>query len=41
VYDVIVSVILLKLVDWVIGLPVKKEIETEGLDISLHGKVVQ
>ena len=41
VYDVIVSLIILKLIDWTIGLRVKQEIETEGLDISLHGEVVQ
>jgi ammonium transporter, Amt family len=41
VYDVIVSLIILKLIDWTIGLRVPKEIETEGLDITLHGEVVQ
>jgi len=41
VYDLVVSVIILKLIDWTIGLRVKREIETEGLDISLHGEVVQ
>jgi Amt family ammonium transporter len=41
VYDVVVSLIILKLIDWTIGLRVKREIETEGLDISLHGEVVQ
>jgi Amt family ammonium transporter len=41
VYDVIASLIILKLIDWTIGLRVKREIETEGLDISLHGEVVQ
>jgi ammonium transporter, Amt family len=41
VYDVIVSLIILKLIDWTIGLRVKREIETEGLDLSLHGEVVQ
>jgi ammonium transporter, Amt family len=41
VYDVIVSLVILKLIDWTIGLRVKKEIEMEGLDISLHGEVVQ
>jgi ammonium transporter, Amt family len=40
-YDAMVSVIILKLVDWTIGLRVSKEIETEGLDITLHGEVVQ
>jgi len=41
VYDVIVSLIILKIIDWTIGLRVPKEIETEGLDISLHGEVIQ
>jgi ammonium transporter, Amt family len=41
VYDVVVSLIILKLIDWTIGLRVPKEIETEGLDITLHGEVVQ
>ncbi len=41
VYDLIVSLVILKLIDWTIGLKVKGEIETEGLDIALHGEVVQ
>jgi len=41
VYDVIVSLIILKLIDWTIGLRVSKEVEVEGLDITLHGEVVQ
>jgi ammonium transporter, Amt family len=41
VYDVIVTLIILKIVDIFIGLRVKREIETEGLDISLHGEVLQ
>ena len=41
VYDVVVSLIILKVIDWTIGLRVKGEIEREGLDISLHGEVVQ
>jgi Amt family ammonium transporter len=41
VYDVIVTAIILKLIDWTIGLRVKGEIEREGLDLSLHGEVVQ
>jgi Amt family ammonium transporter len=40
-YDIIVSLIILKLIDWTIGLRVPKEVETEGLDITLHGEVVQ
>jgi ammonium transporter, Amt family len=41
IYDVCVSLIILKLIDWTIGLKVKPEIEREGLDITLHGEVVQ
>ena len=41
VYDVIVSLIILKLIDWTIGLRVGKEVEIEGLDITLHGEIVQ
>jgi len=37
----IVSFIILKAVDLVIGLRVTKEAEVEGLDINLHGEVVQ
>ena len=40
-YDAIVSLAILKLIDWTIGLRVTKEIEVEGLDITLHGEVVQ
>ncbi len=36
VYDAIVSLILLKIVDVFIGLRVSEEAETEGLDIALH-----
>jgi Amt family ammonium transporter len=41
VYDVIVSLILLKVIDLVIGLRVTPEIEQEGLDLALHGETVQ
>ena len=41
VYDVIVSLILLKIIDVVIGLRVTPEIEQEGLDLALHGEAVQ
>jgi ammonium transporter, Amt family len=40
IYDAIVTLIILKLVDVFIGLRVKPEIEQEGLDISLHGETV-
>jgi Amt family ammonium transporter len=41
VYDVILSLILLKLVDLTIGLRVDAEVEREGLDLALHGEAVQ
>jgi Amt family ammonium transporter len=41
VYDVIVSLIILKIVDIFIGLRVTEEVEREGLDLALHGEVVQ
>jgi Amt family ammonium transporter len=41
VYDVIVSLIILKVIDVVIGLRVTKEVEQEGLDLALHGEAVQ
>jgi ammonium transporter, Amt family len=41
VYDLVVSFIILKIIDAVIGLRVTKDVETEGLDITLHGEVVQ
>ena len=41
IYDAIVSLILLKLVDVVIGLRPSAEVEREGLDLALHGEAVQ
>jgi Amt family ammonium transporter len=41
VYDAVVSLILLKIIDAVIGLRVTKEVEQEGLDLALHGEAVQ
>jgi Amt family ammonium transporter len=41
VYDAIVSLIILKAVDIFIGLRVSDEVEREGLDLALHGEVVQ
>jgi Amt family ammonium transporter len=41
VYDAVVSLILLKIIDMVIGLRVKPETEQEGLDLALHGESVQ
>jgi Amt family ammonium transporter len=41
VYDVIVSLVLLKIIDMVIGLRVTEDDEQEGLDLALHGEAVQ
>jgi len=41
VYDAIASLILLKLVDLVIGLRVDADTEREGLDLAIHGEVIQ
>ena len=41
IYDVIVSLIILKLVDIMVGLRVDEEIERDGLDLALHGETVQ
>jgi Amt family ammonium transporter len=41
IYDCIVTLIILKLVDRVIGLRVPEEVERDGLDLALHGETVQ
>jgi len=41
VYDAVVSLILLKLIDVVLGLRVDIDTEREGLDLAIHGEVVQ
>jgi Amt family ammonium transporter len=41
VYDAIISLIILKIIDATIGLRVSDEVEREGLDIALHGEAVQ
>ena len=41
VYCAIVTYIILKLLDIIIGLRVSQAVEVEGLDINLHGEVVQ
>ena len=41
VYDAIVSLIILKIIDVIIGLRVTEEVEREGLDLALHGEAVQ
>src|SRR5467141_1950 len=40
VYDAIVSLIILKIIDICIGVRVSDEVEREGLDLSLHGETV-
>jgi Amt family ammonium transporter len=41
VYDVIVTLIILKVIDLVIGLRVSEEVERDGLDFALHGETIQ
>ena len=41
VYDAVVSLIILAVIKAVIGLKVSDDIECEGLDLALHGEVVQ
>ncbi len=38
VYDAIVTFIILKVLDWAMGLRVSEDDESEGLDIALHGE---
>ena len=40
-YSGIVSFIILKVIDMVIGLRVSEDEEREGLDVSLHGERVE
>jgi Amt family ammonium transporter len=41
IYDAIVSLVILKVLDAIIGLRVADEVEREGLDVALHGEAVQ
>jgi Amt family ammonium transporter len=41
VWSGVISYIILKVIDVTIGLRVSKEVEVEGLDINLHGEVIQ
>jgi len=41
VYDAVVSYIILKAIHMTIGLRVSEDIERDGLDLGLHGEVVQ
>ncbi len=40
-YDVVVSLVILKIIEVAIGLRVDVEIERDGLDLALHGETVQ
>ena len=40
VYDAIVSLIILKIVDVFVGLRISEDVEQEGLDLALHGEAV-
>jgi Amt family ammonium transporter len=40
-YDAVVSLVILKVIDVVLGLRVDAEIELDGLDLALHGETVQ
>ncbi len=39
-YGAAVSFLILKLIDWTIGLRVEEEVERDGLDLALHGETV-
>jgi Amt family ammonium transporter len=41
IYDAVISLIILKIVDMAIGLRVDGDTELEGLDLALHGEAVQ
>ena len=41
IYDVVVTLIILKIVDMVIGLRVSVDVEREGLDLALRGEMIQ
>ena len=41
IWDAIASFVILKAIDLVMGLRVDEDVEREGLDLALHGEVVQ
>ena len=41
IYDAVISLIILKVVDMAVGLRVDSDTELEGLDLALHGEAVQ
>jgi Amt family ammonium transporter len=40
VYCAVVTYVILKIIDAIIGLRVKRDVEVEGLDINLHGETI-
>jgi Amt family ammonium transporter len=41
VFTAVVTLIILKIIDWTIGLRVDEATERDGLDLNLHGETVQ
>jgi Amt family ammonium transporter len=41
IYDVVVTLIILKVLDLTIGLRVSEVVERDGLDLALHGETIQ
>lgn len=41
IYDAIATLVILFVINMIIGLRVKEEVERDGLDLSLHGEMVQ
>ena len=41
VWTAVAAFVILKIIDVIIGIRVSKEVEVEGLDINLHGEVIQ
>jgi Amt family ammonium transporter len=41
VYDAVLTLIILKVIDVAIGLRVSDEVERDGLDLALHGEIIQ
>jgi ammonium transporter, Amt family len=41
IYDAVVTLVILKVIDLVMGLRVDEEVERDGLDLALHGEIIQ
>jgi Amt family ammonium transporter len=41
IYDAVVTLLILWIINLVIGLRVSKDVERDGLDLALHGETVQ